>query len=142
MTDAAVYLWAASQRCGRTSTKNPMCTIDIASATQASSEMVMVIVKATQDCGAIHSENYECGMAIGGIASAAAGLAAGTAGIAEDCPAKATLPPSTDTFTDRMYSTGKCVGAAASMGSALAGSVTDCQSIGAGISGNRTAKCV
>jgi len=184
ISDAATYLWAASQRCGRTAVsgaKNPMCTIDIASATQAVSDMVVVIAKAVEDCGAIHGENLECGMAIGGLTGAAAGLTAGASGIAQDCTGANPLPAASAVFSDRVYSGGKCIvdakdtitnlvaasmklgkvskaceagsvsctnnvlsiiGAAASMGSALAGTVTDCQSVAPTSAGNKNAKCV
>jgi len=184
ISDAATYLWAASQRCGRTAVsgaKNPMCTIDIASATQAVSDMITVIAKAVQDCGGIQGESLECGMAVGGITGAAAGLTSGAMAMAQDCTGSIPLEASSSAFSDRVYSTGKCVvdakdtitnlvaasmklgkvskaceagsvsctnnvlsiiGAAASMGSALAGTVTDCQSVAPTSAGNKNAKCV
>jgi hypothetical protein len=86
--------------------------MDIADAAQAVSDMVGVIAKAVKDCTGLHSESYECGIAVGGIISASAGLTAGTAGIFKDCPKNATMAIGTQplnlNFNDHT-ATGKCV---------------------------------
>jgi hypothetical protein len=109
LSDAVVYLWAASKRCSSTTgnPKAPQCPMDIADAAEAVSDMVMVIVKAVNDCTTIHSESYECGMAVGGMISASAGLTAGTAGIFKDCPTNPTTV--TAPFPNELSSTGKCL---------------------------------
>merc|ERR1719197_1036051 len=47
--------------------------------------MVTTIVAAANECGAIHTSHYKCGMAVGGLTSASSGLAAATAGMLTEC---------------------------------------------------------
>jgi len=89
LTDAAVYLWAATQRCSVSSgVGNPLaprCEVDIAAAMQAVNNMIMVIVKAAKDCGSFEAANYECGQAVGKLTGASAGLSAGIGGMTHSC---------------------------------------------------------
>jgi hypothetical protein len=102
--------------------------MDIASAAQSVTNMVDVIAKAVKDCTGLHSQSYECGMAVGGLVSASAGLASGTAGIFKDCPKNATLAIGTQplnlTFND-LTATGKCVVDAKDIVTSLMGAVSD-----------------
>jgi len=98
ISDAAVYLWAATERCttGSTSGGNPLaprCEMDIAAAMEAVNNMILVIVKAAKDCGSFKSESYECGNAVGQLTGASAGLGAGLGMLAHEC-AKDKLPVS------------------------------------------------
>jgi len=90
ISDAAVYLWAATERCttGSTSGGNPLaprCEMDIAAAMEAVNNMILVIVKAAKDCGSFKSESYECGTAVGQLTGASAGLGAGLGMLAHEC---------------------------------------------------------
>lgn len=90
--DAAVYMWAATQRCTKGSASGgdplaPRCTVDIASSMQAVNNMILIIVKAAKDCGSFESENYECGQAVGKLTGATAGVTAGLAGLSHFCAA-------------------------------------------------------
>jgi len=84
LTEAAMFIWAASKRCGHGSAAE--CTVDIASAAQAATSMIATIVGAVADCGAIQTANAECAAAVTGLTSAAAGLAAASGGLVDACP--------------------------------------------------------
>jgi len=85
--NAALNIWAATKRCETEGDKHTaMCAVDIASSIGAVNDMITTMVGAVDGCGAIHSSHYECGMAIGGLTSASAALAASTAGMLANCP--------------------------------------------------------
>jgi len=130
LSDAVVFLWAATKRCSST-TGNPrsaQCPMDIASAAQSVADMVNVIAKVVEDCTGLQSQSFQCGTAVGGMVSAAAGLTSGTAGIFKDCPKNATLAIGTQpvnlTFSD-LTATGKCVVDAKDTVTNLMGAVSD-----------------
>jgi len=85
-SDAAIFIWAATERCGKATESQVKCEVDIASAIQSVNDMIGVIVSAVGDCGAIKTDHQACGMAVGELTSAAAGLAAASGGIADACP--------------------------------------------------------
>lgn len=85
-SDAAIFIWAATKRCGKATESQVKCEVDIASAMQSVNSMINVIVDAVGDCGAIKTHHHKCGMAVGELTSAAAGLAAASGGIADACP--------------------------------------------------------
>merc|ERR1711865_1188048 len=82
---AALDIWASTKRCDKGAASDAMCAVDIASSIQSVNDMVMTIVSAVEDCGAIKTSHLGCGMAVGGLTSASAALAAGTAGILTAC---------------------------------------------------------
>merc|ERR1711865_402667 len=73
-----------------------MCAVDIASSIQSVNDMVMTIVSAVEDCGAIKTSHLKCGMAVGGLTSASAALAAATAGMLTACPTSLKQAPNAD----------------------------------------------
>jgi len=85
-SDAAIFIWAATQRCGKATESQVKCEVDITSAMQSVNDMINVIVSAVGDCGAIKTDHQACGMAVSELTSAAAGLAAASGGIADACP--------------------------------------------------------
>jgi hypothetical protein len=88
ISDVIVYLWAATQRCNtpKGNQRAPKCVVDIAAAIEAVNNMVMIIVKAVNDCTKLSTENYGCGMAVGGLTGTSAGLAKAGAEILHYCP--------------------------------------------------------
>jgi hypothetical protein len=84
--DAAIYIWAATQRCDSKKGNAVMCTIDIASAVAAVSAMTNIIVKAVDTCDVIHTADEACGELVGQLTTASAALVAGSAGIMNACP--------------------------------------------------------
>jgi len=84
--NAALNIWAATKRCEEGKAHTAMCAVDIASSIGAVNDMITTMVGAVDGCGAIKSSHYECGMAIGGLTSASAALAASTAGMLANCP--------------------------------------------------------
>jgi len=85
-SDAAIFIWAATKRCGKATESQVKCEVDITSAMQSVNDMINVIVAAVGDCGAIETNHQACGMAVSELTSAAAGLAAASGGIANACP--------------------------------------------------------
>jgi len=85
-SDAAIFIWAATKRCGKAKESQVKCEVDIASAIQSVNNMINVIVNAVGDCNAIKTDHVGCGMAVSELTSAAAGLAAASGEIADACP--------------------------------------------------------
>lgn len=87
LLDAAVYIWAAVQRCnGGASGDKILCTLDISATIESVNAMVNVVMKAVQNCGALDASHHRCALAVGVLTRAGAGLTAGSAGIAAKCP--------------------------------------------------------
>jgi hypothetical protein len=84
--NAALNIWAATKRCDKGANSAAVCAVDIASSIHSVNDMITTIVAAVEDCGAIHTSHYACGMAVGGLTSASAALAAATGGILTSCP--------------------------------------------------------
>jgi len=94
MLDAATYIWASMERC-----KDPkkdkngnqiLCAMDVSASIESVNAMVNVILKAVEDCEGLEGEHEKCGLAVGVLTRAFAGLAAGSAGVTAKC---ATKPP-------------------------------------------------
>jgi len=86
-TDAAVYLWAATKRCGSTDKhKELKCAMDVTATATAVGNMANIIVAALDKCGAIKEANPRCGMLAGDLVAATAGLASYAAGVVDSCP--------------------------------------------------------
>lgn len=88
MLDAALFIWASTERCGSSAKFNNganawKCEMDVSSSAESVNAMANVIVHALKDCGGI--ESNECGMSAGRFTQAAAGLAAAAGGIVETC---------------------------------------------------------
>merc|ERR1719387_2182090 len=93
LLDSATYIWASVQRCQKPGTGNMkgnpiLCSLDVASAVEATNAMVNVILKAVDKCGKLEGKNTKCGLQIGVLTKAFAGLAASASGVAAKCPNK------------------------------------------------------
>jgi len=109
-SDAAIFVWAATKRCGKATESKVKCEVDITSAMQSVTDMITVIVSAVGDCGAIKTDHQACGMAVGELTSAAAGLAAASGGIADACPkTKNNLPDGKPTGLGQATNLGLCI---------------------------------
>jgi len=90
MLDAAVYIWAATKRCDPKAPKadaDPVrCSLNILASIESVNAMGNVLLKALEKCGALNFEFKRCGMAIGVLTKATAGLGAASAGIVAKCP--------------------------------------------------------
>jgi hypothetical protein len=84
-TDAAIFIWAATKRCGNPKHEKVKCAMDITSAATAAGNMANVIVAALDDCDVIKTDNKDCGMLAGELTTAIAGLASMTAGMIDGC---------------------------------------------------------
>jgi len=62
------------------------CVLDVSAAVEAVNKMTLVIVKAVDKCGAITTENPQCGLAAGTLTSSVAALSKASAGIVAKCP--------------------------------------------------------
>merc|ERR1719298_5238 len=92
LLDAATYIWASVQRCQKPGTGNMkgnpiLCSLDVSSAIEATNGMVNVILKAVEKCGKLEGENTKCGLQIGVLTKAFAGLAASSSGVVAKCTA-------------------------------------------------------
>lgn len=86
LLDSAVYIWAATGRCGQPS-DGLKCEIDIASAIESMNAMANKILKAAAACGAFQGQ--QCALTVGHLTKALAGAAAASGGIIDECPALA-----------------------------------------------------
>jgi len=123
LTDAALFTWAATKRCGNPKDSQVKCEIDITSAAQGASNMIATIVGAVADCGAITTESAECAAAVTGLTGASAGLAAASLSIVDACPNSLKIPNGLpDDGTAQQTNLGFCIidakGALASLFSA------------------------
>jgi hypothetical protein len=82
--NAAVYLWASTQRCDAAASGHSdiKCAIDVNSAIKSVTDMINIIVSAVNKCGDVNVKHAACGAAVGQLTSAAAGLGAGGAALA------------------------------------------------------------
>lgn len=85
MMDAAVYMWAAVERCGKANSEID-CTVDVATTIQSLTGMGNVIVKALDDCGGIKSD--KCGASAGQLTEAISGLTAAGGGVVDQCSSR------------------------------------------------------
>jgi hypothetical protein len=92
LSDVVVYMWAATSRCTQDnippagSFSSPKCAVDISAVIKAVNDMVLIIVKAVNDCADIKTMHYDCGMAVGKLLSASAGISKATANTLHHCP--------------------------------------------------------
>jgi hypothetical protein len=84
-TDAAIFIWAATRRCGNPKNEKVKCAMDITSAATAAGNMANIIVAALDECGVIKTDNKDCGMLAGELTASVAGLASMTAGMVDSC---------------------------------------------------------
>lgn len=85
MIDSGVYLWAATQRCGKQG-EGVKCEVDVATSAESINGMVNVVLRAAHQCNNVWTEVPKCGLAIGKMSKSAAGIAAASGAIYEKCP--------------------------------------------------------
>merc|ERR1719503_102285 len=92
MLDSATYIWASVQRCQKPTAANKgntiLCAMDVSAAIEAVNSMVNVILKGVRECGELEGEHTQCGLSVGVLTKAFAGVAASSAGIVAKCPNK------------------------------------------------------
>jgi lipocalin len=81
--DAAVYIWAATKRCGK-SQLEIQCAVDITSAVQSVGSMITVLAKTLNKCGVIRASG--CGVASLELTKNMAGLGAAASDLVQKCP--------------------------------------------------------
>jgi len=88
--DSALYIWTATKRCaGPVVGDAPIkCEQDVASSVKAVTATAGAIAGMMNSCGAIDDANAKCGLAVNGLISATAGLAAAGGKITQFCKDK------------------------------------------------------
>jgi len=91
-TDAAIYIWAATKRCGGSYPGSPKvkdekvkCAMDITSSITAVGNVANIIAAALDECGIIKTTDKGCGLLAGQLTTAIAALASDTAGMLDAC---------------------------------------------------------
>jgi len=109
LSDAAMFGWAASKRCGNPKDSQVKCEVDIASAAQSASNMIGTIAGAVAECGAVNTDAV-CAAAVSDVTGAAAGLAAASGAIVNSCKSGLKIPNGLpDDGTDQMTTLGNCI---------------------------------
>jgi len=88
--DSALYIWAATKRCAAPVLGDaPLkCEQDVASSVKAVTATATAIAGMMNSCGAVDDANAKCGLAVNGLVSATAGLAAAGGKITQFCKDK------------------------------------------------------
>merc|ERR1712070_1225200 len=82
--DAAMFMWAAVDRCGKTA-EEIKCSVGIMSSVQSVNGMINVILKAMHKCGDFNNVDAQCTMAGLELTKASAGSGASAANVAQHC---------------------------------------------------------
>jgi len=84
---AGVFAWAATNRCGKADGKNGQirCAVDVTAALASVNSMINTILGAANDCGALHTANPECGLAVGAFTAAVTGFSSKVTADISDC---------------------------------------------------------
>jgi hypothetical protein len=88
--DSALYIWAATKRCAAPVVGDApiKCEQDIASSVKAVTATAGAIAGMMNACGAVDEANAKCGLAVNGLVSATAGLAAAGGKLMQYCKDK------------------------------------------------------
>jgi len=88
--DSALYIWTATKRCAAPVVGDApiKCEQDVASSVKAVTATAGAIAGMMNSCGAIDEANAKCGLAVNGLVSATAGLAAAGGKITQYCKDK------------------------------------------------------
>jgi len=99
--DSALYIWAATKRCAAPVVGHApiKCEQDVASSVKAVTATAGAIAGMMNSCGAIDEANSKCGLAVNGLVSATAGLAAAGGKITQFCIKKDYEDPEPDLKT-------------------------------------------
>jgi len=82
--DAAMFMWAAVDRCGKAS-EEIKCSVGILSSVQSVTGMINVILKAMHKCGDFTNADAKCTVAGMRLTKASAGVGATSANVAQHC---------------------------------------------------------
>merc|ERR1719456_2026681 len=82
--DAAMFMWAAIDRCGKTA-EEIKCSVGIMSSVQSVNGMINVILKAMHKCGDFNNADAQCTFAALELTKASAGTGASAANVAQHC---------------------------------------------------------
>jgi hypothetical protein len=82
--DAAMFMWAAIDRCGKAS-EEIKCSVGILSSVQSITGMTNVILKALNKCGDFTNADAKCTIAGMRLTKASAGVGATSANVAQHC---------------------------------------------------------
>merc|ERR1712118_362156 len=94
--DAALFIWAAAKRCGKTNLQLK-CAIDITAAVKSVNYMVNVLLHTLDKCDALHGAHKACGMQASKLTEYTAGLGQAAEMVAQKCEKNAVVAPSTGT---------------------------------------------
>jgi len=85
--DSALYIWTATERCKAPALGDApiKCEQDVASSVKAVTATAGAIAGMMNSCGAIDEANAKCGLAVNGLVSATAGLAAAGGKLTQFC---------------------------------------------------------
>lgn len=86
--DASMFIWASINRCAQDG-QMVKCEIGVTSAITSVNSMINVILKTVDECGALETENKECGIAASELTKHAGGIAASSGMVVQKC----TPPP-------------------------------------------------
>jgi hypothetical protein len=94
--DAALFIWAAAKRCGKTNMELK-CAIDITAAVKSVNSIVNVLLHTLDKCDALHGAHKACGMQASKLTEQTAGLGQAAEMVAQKCEKNAVVAPSTGT---------------------------------------------
>jgi hypothetical protein len=99
--DSALYIWAATKRCAAPVVGDApiKCEQDVASSVKAVTATASAIAGMMNSCGAVDDANAKCGLAVNGLISATAGLAAAGGKLTQYCMNKDLQDPAPDLNT-------------------------------------------
>jgi len=84
-TDAAMFVWAASKRCGKVG-MDVKCEIDASASVKSVNSMINVILKAVNKCDGLHTANKACALKASGLTEHTAALSAAAGMAYQKCP--------------------------------------------------------
>merc|ERR550537_268348 len=116
-TDAAMFIWAASKRCGKVG-MDVKCEIDASASVKSVNSMINVILKAVNKCDGLHTANKACALKASGLTEHTAALSAAAGMAYNKCEGGA----SNGCTVNALDVTGSFAG----MGAWLAGAVGHC----------------
>jgi len=94
MLDAALYMWAAIERCSGPPHTAVQCAIDVSSVVRSVNGILKFIMRAVDECSTIKTINHKCSAEAFLLGEGIAGLAKFSAGIVQKCtPHAAPAPP-------------------------------------------------
>jgi len=117
-TDAAIYIWAATKRCGNPkdltskthlTDSHVKCWMDITSAATAVDNVANIIVAALDKCGVIKVAGNECGLSAAKLVTAVGGFSSSIIGMLGGCKKPGKSENLADIKLDRDTDLGQCL---------------------------------